>query len=193
MYRPENRFAILEAAQGFGDDVVAHPVRPAELLEIEWVHVDDADVPHGQRSHAAQFDAKQRPREHVVVTFTLHEILDCRDGLFTLLHLVDEDDGLAGNQPLPGEGRYGHEKLVHVARGVESVADVSLLYEVELDDVLVFSMEELPHQVRLANLTGPRNEEGPVAMLVSPRGELLKRFSPQHGFHLVICIFPSFI
>ena len=62
-----------------------------------------------------------------------------------------------------------------------------------LDDVLVFRMEELPHQVRLANLTGPRDEEGTVAMLVSPRGELLKRFSPQHGYHLMICIFPSIV
>ena len=82
------------------DDLCADVVRPGKFLKIQRVHRDDVHVSHRGGDDVFENGSEQGPAEDIGILAILHEVLDLRDQLLALLHLVEEDHRLPRDHPV---------------------------------------------------------------------------------------------
>ena len=159
------------------DNLLAHVVRPEELLEIERVHLHYLLVTHGDRSAAllllggtsftslllllsVSLDTQQRAGGDDVVAAVLLEKLQACTCFGTFLDFVKDDAGLARNElGITYLGRQEHDDVVHILGTVESRLPLLLLEEVDIDNVLVVLAGKLLRYKGLSALANAHNNE----------------------------------
>ena len=76
--------------------VVADMLRPAELLEIQWIHIQLGQVPDRYRAYIFELDSKWRAGKRVIEPTIIYKELNCGDHFLATLDLVKENQGFAG-------------------------------------------------------------------------------------------------
>ncbi len=63
-----------------------------KLLEIEWEHILYTHVANRFRAQVFQFYAQQRTAQDVTIRTVIHQKLNCRNNIGTLLYFVEKDE-----------------------------------------------------------------------------------------------------
>lgn len=80
------------------EDGRREPACPAILFEVQGVQLHLREVAHGKRVYVLRLHTKEQAGENVAVVPLLHKILDKCEDIRRLLNLVNDNDGLMGNE-----------------------------------------------------------------------------------------------
>ena len=141
-----------EAFTGVDEHCFRKPVGPAELLEVEGVHFNLRHVADGERVDVLKLYAEQRAGEDIAVVSLLYEVLDVGEQVGALLNLVDDDDGLAGNEGVGRCDRHAEEEIVGARRLRERIPRPAVFDEIEGDDMVEVLPCELSREVTFSHL-----------------------------------------
>lgn len=153
----------------------------ANSARSRGVHLQHVHVAHGDGTDVLQIDAQQGATEDVAVAALLHQELDGGDDLLTLLHLIQENKRLAGDQFFLCQGGQAEQESIAVLRPLEQGTGLLVFNEVDADK----GRKRLPPQglddVGLAHLPGPGDEQGFFFLGVEKTPEFGFDVSDDHG------------
>ena len=162
------------------DDLCADVVRPGKFLKIERVHRDDVHVSHRSGDNVLENRIEHGPAEDIRIVAVLHEVLDLRDQLLALLHLVKEDHRLPRDHPVAEKRGKAQQNLVRTLRPLEKRDIIRILDEIHFDHAVVVVVCELLDYIGLTDLTGADDHQRLFRVVLVELFNLLCDFTLEH-------------